>query len=240
MIHVNNEVGMIQPIEEIGKRLKSYPKVLFHVDHVQGVGKVPLDLNRSAIDLCTFSAHKFHGLKGNGFLYVREGVTIEPLISGGNQERKLRSGTENTGGIVAMAKALRLAEEERRKKSKELLSIRNYLMEKFKQLPETVVHTPETSAAPHIINISTPGLKGEVLVHALAEEGFIVSTTSACSSKDQRPSGTLQAMGVSEELAKSAIRISLSFDNTMEEAKQFIAAFQRVCNRLFNVVRRSK
>ena len=113
VIHVNNEVGTIQPIKEIGQLLNNHPKVLFHVDHVQGAGKVPLDFHACHIDLCTVSAHKFHGLKGNGFLFIKEGVHISPLFSGGSQEQNIRSGTENTGGIVAMARAFRMTELKR-------------------------------------------------------------------------------------------------------------------------------
>ncbi|MFS0647255.1 cysteine desulfurase family protein [Siminovitchia sp. 179-K 8D1 HS] len=239
VIHVNNEVGTIQPVTQIGKLLKKYPKVLYHVDHVQGAAKVPLDLHDSHIDICTFSAHKFHGLKGNGFVFIRKGVTIAPLISGGNQENGMRSGTENTAGIVAMAKAFRMAEEKRKSEMEKLLEIRTYLMNEFKKMPELLVHTPDEQAAPHIINVSCVGLKGEVAVHGLSEEGVIVSTTSACSSKDKTPSGTLKAMGVSDPVANGAIRISLSYENTMDEAKQMVDALQKVLARLTKVMRRN-
>lgn len=239
VIHVNNEVGTIQPVTEIGKLLKKFPKILFHVDHVQGAAKVPLDLYESNIDMCTFSAHKFHGLKGTGFVFIRKGVRITPLISGGNQENGLRSGTENTAGIVAMAKAFRMAEEKRKNDMEKLSQIRSYLMSEFKRMPELLVHTPDEKAAPNIINVSCVGFKGEVVVHALAEKGIIVSTTSACSSKDKTPSGTLKAMGVSDMIANGAIRISLSYENTMDEAVQMVAALQKVLTRLTKVMRRN-
>lgn len=239
MIHVNNEVGAIQPIEEIGKRLTKYPKVIFHVDHVQGVGKVPLDLEKAHVDLCTVSAHKFHGLKGTGFLYKRQGIQLEPLLAGGNQEQKLRSGTENTGGIVAMAKAFRMMMEDVEKKQSSLYKMRDFIMDELKNHPHYIVHTPK-NAAPHIINFTVKGIKGEVLVHALEENGIIVSTTSACSSKDRKPSKTLMAMGVSEEEALEAIRVSLSYENTMEEAQKFVAILHDTVKRLHMVVRREK
>jgi cysteine desulfurase len=239
VIHVNNEVGTIQPVQRIGELLKKYPKVLFHVDHVQGAAKVPLDLYGSRIDLCTFSAHKFHGLKGTGFIFIKNGVQIAPLISGGGQEQGARSGTENTAGIVAMAKAFRIAEEKRKSEMDKLKQIHGYLMNEFKSMPGIIVHTPEEEAAPNIINISCAGQKGEVVVHALAEEGIIVSTTSACSSRDKTPSGTLKAMGVPDSIANGAIRISLSYENTMEEAERMAAALHKVLKRLTNIVGRN-
>ncbi|KRG14600.1 cysteine desulfurase family protein [Lederbergia galactosidilytica] len=235
LIHVNNEVGTVQPVREIGERLKKYPKVLFHVDHVQGAGKLTLPLRDSGIDLCTFSAHKFHGLKGTGFLYKRNGVRIVPLLTGGNQEHTWRSGTENTGGIVAMAKAFRLVEQNRLHKANSLLEVKDYLYNKLKTNREIIIHTPE-GAAPHIINFSVSGLKGEVLVHALEEAGFMISTTSACSSKDKTPSPTLKSMGVSNNIAIGAVRLSLSYENTIQEATQFIKILEQIIIRLKKVV----
>ncbi|VEF47280.1 class V aminotransferase [Bacillus freudenreichii] len=240
MIHVNNEVGTIQPIQEIGSRLKNFPKVLFHVDNVQGACKVPLNIYGSHIDFCTFSAHKFHGLKGNGFLFVKNGVKIAPLISGGNQEQKVRSGTENTGGIVAMAKAFRMAEDKRKANTENLMEIRNFIIDQLEKMPNLVIHTPKEHSAPHIVNVSAVGLKGEVIVHALAEQGIYISTTSACSSKDKTPSGTLTAMGVPDEETTGAIRISLSHENTLEEAGQMVQSLKQVMDRLNKVMRRNK
>lgn len=237
IMYVNNEIGSVQPVSEIGQLLKNYPKILFHVDYVQAVGKLPVNIYGSFIDLCTFSAHKFHGLKGTGFLYKKEGVQITPLLSGGNQEGRLRSGTENTGAIVAMARALRMAELERENHEMKLIEIRNFLFEQLKAIPDVALNTPEVSA-PHIINFSAIGHKGEVLVHALEEEGIIISTTSACSSKDMLPSGTLKAMGISDEAARGAVRISLSYENKLEEAEFFISALKKVLQRLNNVMRR--
>ncbi|PKR84316.1 cysteine desulfurase family protein [Heyndrickxia camelliae] len=240
IMHVNNEIGTIQPIEEIGKILKNYPKILFHVDHVQGFGKVPLDLYEAHIDLCTISAHKFHGLKGNGLLFKREGVRISPLLTGGSQEGKLRSGTENTGGIVTMAKAMRMIEEKRHEKGEELLRIRDYLMEQIGHIPQIQLNTNPTVSAPHILNFSAIGLRGEVIVHALEKEKVYVSTTSACSSKQTKLSRTLLAAGVPENVAEGAVRISLSYENTMDEAKAFIQTLQQVLQTLNMVMRDSK
>ncbi|MBS4202575.1 cysteine desulfurase family protein [Lederbergia citrea] len=239
IIHVNNEIGTVQPVKEIGRLLQKYPKVIYHVDHVQGAGKVALDLYESHIDLCTFSAHKFNGLKGSGFLFKKQSVKLAPLLTGGNQEQKLRSGTENTGGIVAMAKAYRLAESNRIHKGHKLLQIREFLLENLQSIPGVIIHTP-VNGAPHIICLSCKGQKGEVMVHALEEEGIIVSTTSACSSKEQLPSSTLKAIGVENDIAQGAIRVSLSTENTLEEAEIFIKKLTEILQRLNKVMRRNQ
>lgn len=239
IIHVNNEIGSIQPIKEIGDIVKKHSKIIYHVDNVQGVTKVPINLYENSIDLCTFSAHKFHGLKGSGFLFKRNGIKLDPLISGGNQEQRLRSGTENTGGIVAIAKALRMSENSHSQNKHTVHSIKSYLVEELSRIPDVVIHSPKQSS-PYILNFSVNGLKGEVIVHALESEGIIISTTSACSSKDKTPSKTLQAMGVDEGCAIGAIRVSLSNNNTMEEAEQFIKVFKQTVDRLLTVVRRHK
>lgn len=236
VMHVNNEMGAVQPIEEIGDLLSNYPKIIFHVDHVQGIGKVPLHLHQAKVDLCSISAHKFHGLKGSGALFIRDGLRISPLFSGGNQENKVRSGTENVSGIVTMAKALRLTEEKRKQKGTGMLMIRDYLISNLKEQSAIKVNTNPSTSAPHIVNFSAIGLKGEVIVHALEAENIYVSTTSACSSKQKSISRTLHAMGVTDEEAIGAVRISLSYDNTMDEAKIFITKLERILTKLYEVV----
>lgn len=237
VIHVQNEVGTIQPIKEIGSLLKDYPKILFHVDHVQGVGKVPLDIHECGIDLCSISGHKFHGLKGTGALYLREGLQISPLFSGGNQESKHRSGTENVAGMVAMAKALRLTIENNKNKKLSLEKMMKYLRTELSEVPGISIHTPEEGAAPHIINFSVIGFKAEVFVHSLAEKGVFVSTTSACSSRQAEVSKTLLAMGIPADEAKSAIRVSLSYENTIEEAVEAVTAIKATINLLGEVMK---
>ncbi|MGD6943449.1 cysteine desulfurase family protein [Cytobacillus gottheilii] len=237
VMHVNNEVGSIQPIHEIGQMLKNYPDILFHVDHVQGIGKVPLNIKHCHIDLCTISAHKFHGLKGTGALYIRKGVKISPLFSGGSQEQQLRSGTENLPGSVAMAKALRMELTKQETESSTLSEIKRYIIEELGVMEGITIHTPANQAAPHIINFSISGMKAEVFVHALAEHDIYVSTTSACSSKSKAVSQTLLAMGVHEELAKRALRVSLSYDNTLEEAHLFINAVKKTITSLRKVMK---
>ncbi|MBY0098983.1 cysteine desulfurase family protein [Mesobacillus maritimus] len=237
VIHINNEVGSVQPIQEIGTLLKDFPKIYFHVDHVQGVGKLPLDFYRYGIDLCTISGHKFHGLKGTGALFVKDGVRISSLLSGGGQEGKRRNGTENVAGMVAMAKALRMSEDLRKQKVDQLRQILGTIKSGLKQIPEATIHTPETNEAPHILNFSLKGIKAEVFVHALEQEGIYVSTTSACSSKRNAPSKTLIAMGVSTDQAESAIRISLSYENTLQEAERAVKAIQNSVKRLREVMK---
>ena len=237
IMHVNNEAGTIQPIEKIGALLNKYPAILFHVDNVQGIGKVPLSITSSRVDLCSISAHKFHGLKGTGVLYIREGARLAPLFSGGNQERKIRSGTENVAGVVAMAKALRMVLANSKAGLERMKEVQNQLRTGLTRIEGIQIHTPIHHSAPHILNFSVVGVKSEVFIHALEETGIYVSTTSACSSKKKTPSKTLLAMGVSETLADSAIRISLSFDNKIEEARMVIAAIEVAAKRLRRVMK---
>ncbi|MEK4028458.1 cysteine desulfurase family protein [Pseudobacillus sp. FSL P4-0506] len=235
IMHVNNETGAIQPIAEISQLLKGYPKALFHVDDVQGRGKVELDLD--GIDLCSLSAHKFHGLKGSGVLYKKEGVKLSALLSGGDQERGWRSGTENTGGVAAMAKALRLTEEKRVKSVQEMRGIQQFLRTELERISGVTIHTPKTGCAPHILNFSIAGMKGEVLIHALEEQGCYLSTTSACSSRQKKTSTVLTAMGLPAAVADSSVRLSLSYKNTKEEAQIFIRVLKEIIPKLTKVQR---
>lgn len=234
LIHVNNEVGSILPIEEIGQLLKEYPKLLFHVDHVQGIGKVHLDFHKASLDLCTMSAHKFHGLKGAGILFIRSGVRLSSLFTGGGQEGGVRAGTENVPGVIAMVKALRINLGKRGKLS-DVLELNRFIKEKCEAIPGVVINSPE-HRAPHILNLSVLGVKPEVLVQALAERKIYVSTKSACSSKQSEPSKVLLAMGYEEKRASSAIRLSFTYENTLEEGKVFVDEFTKCVNMLKKVV----
>lgn len=237
IMQVNNEVGSIQPIKEIGKLLKNYPSILFHVDGVQSIGKLPLAIYENNIDLFSISAHKFHGLKGTGALFIREGVRVTPLFSGGNQERKIRSGTENVAGAVALAKALRVTLMKSEAGLEKMKKIQNLLRSGLSEIEGISIHTPTEHAAPHILNFSLQGIKSEVFLHSLEQEGVFVSTTSACSSKKKSPSQTLLSMGVPESLAESAIRISLSFDNTEQEAIKAIGIIEETVKQLRKVMK---
>jgi len=222
---VNNEVGSIQPIDEIGEVLREYPSIHFHVDAVQAVGKIPLDLSSSSrIDLATFSGHKFHGLKGTGFLYIKHGRKIAPLMSGGGQEKGRRNGTENVAGIAAMSRALRLLFDQQEQKTANQRLVRDYLMDELSKYPKVQLFSTK-KGAPHIICFGLQGIRGEVSVHAFEKEDISISTTSACSSRNKTTSSTLSAMGVPEKTATGAVRVSLTDTNTMEEARQFLKAF---------------
>jgi cysteine desulfurase len=222
VIHVNNETGTVQPIRDIGKLLKNHPKIFYHVDHVQGIGKVQLPLKDWGIDLCTLSAHKIHGLKGNGVLYVRNGVTLSSLFTGGEQELKKRAGTENVAGIVSTAKAIRLIFEEMNRKKEHMLEVKNLFFNGLQGIDEIEINTSKNHSAPHIINFSVKGVKPEVLIHSLDKREVYVSTRSACSSKQSGASRILLEMGLGEKRASTAIRISLSYENTAEEAKRAV------------------
>jgi cysteine desulfurase len=235
VMHVNNEIGSIQPIIEIGELAKKHPKLFFHVDNVQGLGKVPLSLENSGIDLCTMSGHKIHGLKGTGILYCRRGVKIFPLFHGGDQEHKIRSGTENLAGAVALVKALRLIKEREENEVVNLRKSHDYLRQELQKINEVVINTPEYSA-PHIINFSIPGLKPEVMIHTLGKQGIFISTKSACSSKDLDESRIIKACGFDASRTKSALRVSLSYDNTLDELKTFISKLSEAINQLKEVM----
>lgn len=235
VMHVNNEVGSVQPIKEIGEVLRKYPDILFHVDAVQSIGKIPFNFKKERVDLVSISAHKFHGLKGTGALIVREGTRIAPILTGGKQECNLRSGTENVAGAVAMAKALRMTVEKSKNGVERMLEIQRMLRTSLSQIEGLSIHTPVENFAPHIVNFSIEGIKSEVLVHALEEKDIYVSTTSACSSKIKSPSHTLVAMGVPSSSAESAIRISLSYDNTEKEATMVINAINEAAKQLRRV-----
>lgn len=222
IIHVNNEIGTVQPIEEIGAFLKTKRKIIFHVDHVQGATKVPLNLYEANIDLCTVSGHKIHGLKGTGFLFVREGLVLTPLLHGGGQEKGFRSGTENVAGIVALAKAVRLSFEKSKTTLGRLHELKHDLIQELENIDGVVVNTPKEHSAPHIVNFSLPGYKPEVIIHALAEKGISISTKSACSSKQSEASHVILALGSGEERAVSALRVSMSFQTEKQHIDTFL------------------
>lgn len=231
IIWVNNETGAVQPLEAIGQLLKPYRKVLFHVDAVQGFGKLPLSIKEWGIDLLSLSAHKFHGPRGAGILYVRKGISLTPLLAGGGQEGGLRSGTENLPAIVGMVQAMAEVEEERKKKATHLRRLRERLQEGIGQIPGAVINSPP-GGAPHILNVSFPGIKPEVLIHALEQKGVYVSTLSACSARRHQQSRVLLAMGLGTERASSSIRLSMSYANTEEEMEAAVRILQETVGQL--------
>ena len=236
IMHVNNELGSIQPIKEIGHLIKQKSRALFHIDDVQGIGKVPLDFNDVQADLVSYSAHKFHGLKGNGLLIKREKITLLPLLSGGGQESEIRSGTENGPGIVAMAKALRLYLNKAKTQKDMLETLRAQVITELSKIDGIELNS-SISGAPHIVNFSVPGIKPEVLIHALEEKEIYVSTRSACSSKTAEASHVLSAVGLTTIRAKSAIRISLSFETAKDQIDLFLNELQTEVPKLKQVMR---
>lgn len=223
IMHVNNEIGTIQPIQEIGQIVAQYPKILFHVDDVQGIGKVPLAIRGSHIDLLSIAGHKIHAPKGTGCLIVKKGVQLYPLFHGGLQQEGTRPGTENVAGAVALAKAVRLIKSDEARHISHLCQLKQRLIDHLHQLEHVHIHSALDSDlfAPHIVNVSFMGVKAEVFLHALEEKGIYVSTRSACSSRANEPSRVLQQMGLNHEQMDTAIRISFSIHNTLEEVDYF-------------------
>lgn len=223
-MQVSNETGAVQPLREVSARLKAAsPAALLHVDGVQGYMRLPIAMADAGIDLYTASAHKLHGPKGIGALIARKGVKLEARVKGGGQEGGLRSGTENTAGIAAFEAAVAWAAEEAQVPERlraMKLRLHGLLAEAIEGL-RVNGPSPETDeAAPHILNVSLPGVGGEVMVHALEQEGVLVGTGAACSSKKREMSPTFAAMGVPRWAAESALRFSLGLMNTMEEVER--------------------
>lgn len=226
---VNNEIGSIQPIQAISEVLLDYPKIHFHVDAVQAIGQVfTSEWLTNRVDFATFSAHKFHGPRGIGFIYWKQGRKLTPLMAGGGQENNQRSGTENLPAIVAMAKALRLKFDQHTAKQNHVHSLKVALMEALKNCENVTLFSGDENFAAHILCFALVGIRGEVLVHALEEKEIFISTTSACSSRKHLASSTLHAMKVPNIEATSAVRISLDESNTMAEVEQFMIVFRQL------------
>ena len=226
---VNNEVGSIQPIQAIAALLADRPTITFHVDGVQALAKISTTLYLpDRVDLATFSSHKFHGVRGVGFLYLKEGKKISPLLTGGGQEKDLRSTTENLAGIAATAKALRLAMERQEVFENKCHQLKEVIREELAHYPDVMVFSGDEGFAPHILTFGIKGVRGEVIVHAFEEYEIYISTTSACSSKAGKPAGTLIAMGVDKALAQTAVRLSLDLENDMSQVEQFLTKFKLI------------
>lgn len=231
IMYVNNEVGSIQPIHEIKKIIDEVnPKIKFHIDMVQALGKIPVDL--SICDTASFSAHKIYGLKGSGVLYKSDATTLVPLINGGQQENNLRGGTSNTATHTMFAKTLRLALENNEKKYRYVQSLNAYVRNELKHMDDIVINTPLDNSSPYILNFSCIGYKPEVILHALEEKDIYVSTKSTCSSHKNDISRTLKAMGVDEEIGQSAIRISFSDMTKQEEVETFIKTLKEILKKV--------
>ena len=226
---VNNEIGSIQPIHDIAALLEDRPTVSFHVDAVQALAKVATEVYLpECVDFATFSSHKFHGLRGVGFVYIKEGKKITPLLTGGGQEKEMRSTTENVAGIAATAKALRLAMENQEAFASKTQQMKEVIRKELANYPDVTIFSGEDHFAPHILTFGIKGVRGEVVVHAFEEFDIYISTTSACSSKAGKPAGTLIAMGVDKSIAQTAVRLSLDLENDMSQVEQFLTKFKLI------------
>ena len=226
---VNNEIGSIQPIHEIAALLEDRPTISFHVDAVQSLAKVATEVYLpERVDFAIFSSHKFHGLRGVGFVYIKEGKKITPLLTGGGQEKEMRSTTENVAGIAATAKALRLAMENQEAFASKTQQMKEVIRKELANYPDVTVFSGEDHFAPHILTFGIKGVRGEVVVHAFEEFDIYISTTSACSSKAGKPAGTLIAMGVDKSIAQTAVRLSLDLENDMSQVEQFLTKFKLI------------
>lgn len=225
VMHVNNIFGAIQPIGKIVELLKDYPKIHFHVDGVQGVLKEKIDL--TMIDSYSISAHKFHGLKGVGVLYLKSRRTTHNITFGGGQENGLRSGTVNVPGAVSLAKALRLSQEKVNDVKEKHYEYKKLIVDELSAIEHVIINSPlQNDFVDSIINISLPKIKGEAVINALNERGIMVSTTSACSSRTFHLNEALYARGLSRENIEGSIRVSFSYETKLEEVKKFIEVFK--------------
>lgn len=226
---VNNEIGSIQPIKAISELLSDKPGISFHVDAVQAIGKIPTsEFLTDRVDFASFSGHKFHAVRGIGFLYMKTGKRLSPLLNGGGQEKGQRSTTENLPAIASMARALRLLNEREESALKKISVMKQVLFEALSTYKDVTVFSGIEGFAPNILTFGIKGVRGEVLVHAFESHEIYISTTSACSSKAGKPAGTLLAMGVPLQDAQTAVRISLDDDNDMGQVEQFLTIFKQI------------
>lgn len=228
---VNSEIGIIEPIEEIGRLLREYPKIFYHVDMTQSIGKMKINLED--IDLASFSAHKFFGVKGIGVLIKKENINIEPIIHGGKSTTIYRSGTPATPLIASLSKALRLVNTAMDKHYLYVKDLNERVRKELSKYELVRINSPE-DALPYILNISVLGVKPEVLLHALEEDDIYISTQTACSSKSDESKAVL-ALTNDSERSKSSVRISLSYKTTEEEIIEFFKVFDKCYNKLTNL-----
>lgn len=233
VMYVNNEVGAVEDIEGISKLIKlKNATTLFHVDAIQAFGKFKIYPKRVGIDLLSVSGHKIHGPKGVGFLYIRDRVKIKPIIYGGDQQKGMRSGTENVPGIAGIAKAVEEMYTNHEEKVAQLYELKHYFIEKINEFEGTTVNAVDfptlQETAPHIVSVSFDGIRSEVLLHSLEDKGVYVSSGSACASNHPGLSGTLRAIGVKKELLDSTIRFSFSVNTTKDELNYAIEQLNEI------------
>ena len=235
VMHVNNEIGAVEPIAEIGAAVKeANPKCLFHVDAVQSFMKVPIYPAKMKIDLLTMSGHKIHAPKGVAALYVADGVRLKNLIYGGGQQGGLRSGTDNVPGVVGMAMAAKILYDRFDEDTEKIIGLRDRFIRQIREIPDVRINGPAgeealiEKAAPHIISFSVKGVRAEVLLHAAEEKGVYVSSGSACSTHHKSAKGTIDAIGADPAYRDGTIRVSLSVYTTEEEIDEAAAVFAEV------------
>ncbi len=240
VMHVNNEMGTVQPIEEIAGYKKKNEKVLFHVDAVQSYGKIEVFPGNTGIDLLSVSAHKLHGPKGIGGLYINRKVNIPPLMFGGQQENMIRSGTENVPGIAGFGKAVELSFSEFQNRIKRTRKVKEYLTEGIKNAIKDIrINSYEDQrCAPHIVNISFAGVRGEVLLHMLEQADIYISTGSACSAKKRAKSHVLKASGLSDTEIDGAVRFSFSEFNSIDQMDYVLEHLKKSVERIRKIMRK--
>jgi cysteine desulfurase len=232
VMHANNEVGTIEPIHEIG-RIVTERGITFHTDAIQSAGKLPLNVKEMSVDLLSISGHKFHGPKGIGALYIREGIRIDPILHGGEQERGFRSGTENVASIVGLGKACELANKAVPVLGDKIRKLRDSLQERISAaVPGLTMNGHPVSRLPNCLSVSVPGIMGETIVRDLDARGIAVSAGSACTSHSVEISHVLSAMGLPKETAQGTVRLSLGIMNTPDEIEYAATAFIEVVEKL--------
>ncbi len=219
VMYVNNEVGSVQPILEAASMVKAYNKnILFHVDAVQGFGKYRIYPKKLKVDMLTASGHKIHGPKGTGFLYIDEHVKIKPIVFGGEQQKNIRSGTENVPGIAGLSMAAAMSYQDLEEKVAVMRCLKAHFIEEVTKIPQTTIHgLYDETSAPHIISVGFAGIRSEVLLHALEDKGICVSSGSACASNHPAVSGVLKGIGTKKEYLDATLRFSMSEFTTPEE-----------------------
>lgn len=230
VMYVNNEVGAVEPVEEISRIVKAKNSdTLFHVDAIQAYGKYVIRPKKQGIDLLSVSGHKIHGPKGVGFLYIKSGVKIKPLIYGGGQQSGMRSGTENVPGVAGLGVAAREMYKDHEEKVRRVTELKDYMTDRLGEIEGAVINSKKgAESAPQIVSVSFKGVRSEVLLHALEDRGIYVSSGSACSSHHPGISGTLKGIGVQPQLLDATIRISFGIFNTREEIDYCIDALKEL------------
>lgn len=232
VMFANNEIGSIQPIEEIGRIAKKH-NILFHTDSVQAIGNVRIDVKKMNIDLLSMSAHKFYGPKGVGVLYKKEGINCKKILDGGHQEKNLRAGTENIAGIVGLGKAIELANENLEEYNNKLRNLRDYFIRQVEQkIPYIKINGDRIKRLPGNSNISFRFVDGEALLLKLDEVGICASSGSACNTGVAQPSHVLMAIGLEDELANGTLRITFGYENTKEEVDYLVDNLERIVQNL--------